>query len=164
MANVILIKNLKEDDLKKGEIIIKAPDFLHEIDTTKNTAKIGGKLVTTLFFLKEIVNKIKISYDKDNFMADAKIPFNKYVGIPYKDSKDLSDKILIPLLKKYYSDVFYKYLDHKIKTRPANVETIFFNGDESLLDVFLNNGINRKTIAEHKKTDDKKVSNKKNKK
>jgi hypothetical protein len=153
MAKFVLVKKVPEV-LKEDEILIEMPDFLDEIKTSKNNTRLNGKTVTTLFFLKDIANKIASAYDPDDLgITISKIPYNKYIGIQYDDSRSLSDTVILPMLRTHYKNIFYKYLEKKIKTRAVKAAVIYFTGTSDYAKVFLDNGIGLATAKELKSKD-----------
>jgi hypothetical protein len=128
----------------KKHYVIKNPDFIEEIKASANKmpAQKNRKL-TTLYYLKEVVAHISSKYDKD-FNHVSGIPYSKYEGIEFQDEKDLSEKVIIPLFKKHHPEIFYKFVDTKIKVRPNGIETVFFIGvpEDYVIKAFYDNGIN----------------------
>ncbi len=130
-------------ELGEGEIVITMPDFVDEIkDAEKFASKLGGRRVTTLYHLKSIATNIGIKYDPEGFNPVSDIPYSLYEGLAYESYEELSGKIL-KMFTKHYPAIVDKYLDNKIKGRPKNTKTIYFVGDESKVQVFLNNGLDR---------------------
>lgn len=142
MAKFILVEEAPAN-LNDGEIVINMPDFVEEIEQSKRFASKlgGGRTVTQLFHLKNIVNNISQAYDPEGLDPITAVPYSKYEGIEFKDSKDLSEKVIVKMLNKHCPDIVNKYLDKKIKTRPEGTKTVYFVGPESHIKVFLENGL-----------------------
>lgn len=139
-----VVVNEEPKNLKDNEHVIKEPDFLEEIkEADKYASKLGGKKVTTLNHLKSIAENIRIAYDPEGFDVITSIPYSKYEGIAYEDHKDLSDNVVLKMLKKHNPSIIEKCIDKKIKSRPQNTNLIYFVGSEDKVKPFLNNGLDR---------------------
>ena len=134
-------------ELKDNELVIEQPDFVEEINTSKNQPRpINGKHYTTLNHLRSIGGTIGELYDNDpntGFNPYSSIPFSHYVGIEFENAADLSTKVVVPMFEKHYPQIFFRYLDQKIKTRPKGTELIYFVGDEAKAEAFIANGIDK---------------------
>lgn len=139
-----VVVNEEPQNLNDGEHVITEPDFIQEIqDAEKYASKLGGKRITTLNHLKSIMENIRINYDPEGFDPLGGIPYSKYEGIEYANPQDLSEKVLLRILKKHKPDIITKCLDKKIKTRPKDAELIYFVGSEDKVQPFLDNGLAR---------------------
>lgn len=147
MAKFIVVDE-EPKNLKEGEIVIKMPDFVEEIEASERfAAKLGKRRVTSLFHLKNIAGNIGRNYDDslDGFDPITGIPYSKYEGIEFKDPKDLSEKVVLRMFENHYPQIVEKYLDKKIKTRPKNTKVVYFVGPESKIKPFLDNGLDQET-------------------
>lgn len=154
------------ENLKKNEIVIHEPDFVKEINLSKNQPRpVGdGRYLTSLAHLRSITGTIGELYDPDGFNPYSTIPFNHFVGIEYADAAELSP-VVLNMFKLHHPNIFFKYLDNQIKNRPQGTELIYFVGPHDLTEAFLANGIdlldvpvtNKKSNKESKKVIAKEV-------
>jgi hypothetical protein len=138
------IVNEAPEELKKGEYIISEPSFIDEINTAKNKPRpIGGRQLTTLNHLRSIGGVIGELYDPEEFNSYGSIPFTHFVGREFKDTAELSKSVIVPMFRKHYPQIFFKYIDKQIKARPQGTELIYFVGEEANAEAFFTNGIDK---------------------
>jgi len=110
--------------LRRGEIVIVAPDFLEQIEV--NAHKAPKKGLTAIHHMRDILNSIQQKFEVD--LNIFKVPLSQYEGLPFSTNEDLS-KIMVSLLKKERRDIFEKVLEYNIKNRPHGTKLIYYVGD-----------------------------------
>ena len=135
MSKFTLTKTVPSS-LRKGEVVIEAPDFLEQIRVC--THKAAKKNLTGINHLRDIVNTIQQKYSVD--LNIFKIPFFQYEGLTFNDENELS-RIVIRLLKKERPEVFEKILEYNIKNRPHGSKLIYYVGEHIDTSPFYRNGI-----------------------
>lgn len=142
------------ETLNKGEYVIDKPSFLEEIRANKSKAPRSS--TTTNHYLRSLLEAIANKYDPN--MNPYKIPIVNYEGIEYSSDEDL-DNILVRMLWKEYPQIFPKYLDHKIKSRPRDTKLIFYVDSKikEVYEVFEGNGVFELTEQEEESKKSKPV-------
>jgi hypothetical protein len=135
MAKFIVV-DTEPTTLRKGEHVIKFPDFLEEIKANSGKAPRGG--ITATNHLRNIVGTIGQKYD-ENLTSWSINPFN-FEGRTFNTDQDLSE-IVIELLKKQHPTIFQSYVDAKIKARPDGTKVIYFVGPFNYTTAFYTNGL-----------------------
>ena len=138
------------EELKKGELIIDMPTFLVEI---KESTRLPGTVrkVTRNNDLRNALTYIGMKYMPGVYNS-YRVPVSKYEGIEYADVEDFS-KILMKIIKIHSPELIEAYLESAIKSRPLDVELIYFTGPWQQTGVFQKNG-----IVNFKETKNKKVT------
>jgi len=110
-------------ELKKGEFVLKKPDFLTEVAANLNKAPKGpkGKL-TGINQLRYIVDSIGMKYDSAGTNGWSVKP-HLYEGRPYSTNEDLS-KIVVEMLEKCHPSIFRKYVEFAINNLPPGTEVV----------------------------------------
>jgi ribosomal protein S24E len=121
MPKFVIVKEAPKD-LKKGEYLIDKPFFKEEIELHKPKTPRNG--LTGSHHLRALLGSIAENYDPENMTAfSAKV--HNYEGVKFSSDSELND-ILVRMLKADYPTIFTKYLDKKIKIRPAKTELIYY--------------------------------------
>lgn len=146
MVKYVLVKEAP-NNLRDGEYLITMPDFLEEIrlSSARNNRK-----TTSASQLRSIANLIAINYDKD-FDVLRMLKAHDFEGIAFQDDEALS-RIVLGMLEATRPEIFDKYIDHKIKTRPFGTKLIYFVGPHEKTTSFTLNGIdslNEKDVDAH---------------
>jgi hypothetical protein len=138
MAKFLIVKE-KPLELKKGEFVIDKPSFLEEIELNKNKASKNG--LTGAYHLKVIADSIMQNYDPEN-AARFSARIHNFVGVPYKDDAELND-IVVKMFADANPEVFLKYVDKKIKTRPFGTTLVYYVDSElkGAYDLFYRHGL-----------------------
>jgi hypothetical protein len=111
-------------ELKKGEFVLKKPDFLTEVVANANKAPKGPKgTLTGINQLRYIVDSIGMKYDSAGTNGWSVKP-HLYEGRPYSNNEDLS-KIVVEMLEKCHPSIFRKYVEFAINNLPPGTETLF---------------------------------------
>lgn len=143
MAKFIIVKETPQVVEEKTYLIDK-PSFLEQITLHKTKRPTNG--LTGAYFLRMIVDSIAQKYDPENMTAYS-IKVHKYEGIKYSSDEEL-DALIVNALKQDYPAIFPKYLEIKIRNRPAKTETIIYVDSKitGQYEIFYRNG-----LAEEKK-------------
>ena len=121
MAKFSIVKEAPLE-LSAGEYLIDKPNFLSEIEQHRSKGPKNG--LTAPFHLRMILDSISQNYDPENMTAYS-IKVHLYEGRPFSSDQELSD-ILVEAIKDGYPSMFTKYLDKKIKTRPKNINMVYY--------------------------------------
>lgn len=135
MSKFLMVKNAPSN-LRKGEVVLKTPDFLEQIRA--HAHKAAKKNLTGINHLRDILFAIQQKYEAD--LNIFKVPFSQYEGLPFKDEAELSE-IIVRLLKSERPGVFEKVLEYNIKNRPHGSKLIYWVGDLANTSPFFRNGI-----------------------
>lgn len=131
MAKVILAKK-EPEKLKEKEAVIKMPDF---VDFVKQHEKMLGKTkLTTVNNLRTVVSAIGTAYD-ETFSPLTSVNLTKFRDRDYKTIEGFAS-VVVELFQKQYPAIFDRYIEHQIKKRNDNTETIYFVGPEEKLSIF----------------------------
>ncbi len=123
--------------LQKGEYVIEMPTFLEEVNDPRIRKPANRK--TAIHMLRAISELIGSKYDP-TFNTYHTIRMAYYVDRPFATSEDLS-KIVVEMFEKEYPQIFYSYIDYKIKNRPPSTKLVYFVGTHEYSKVFLSNGL-----------------------
>lgn len=142
MSKFVLVDKAPHD-LKDKELVITEPDFINEIKLAKNQPRPmgNGKFITSLAHLRAIGGVIGELYDPEGYNPYSTIPFSHFVGIEYSNEQELS-QVVLKMFNKFHPQIIAKYIDKKLKERPADTEVIYFVGSRANTEAFLSNGIN----------------------
>jgi hypothetical protein len=116
-----LIVDEAPKELKKGEIVIDKPNFMEEIAQQK--AKTPRNGITGLFHLRAITALIAQNYDPSE-MTEYSVKAHAFEGRPFSNDEELNN-IIVEMIRINRPQVFTKYLDKKIKTRPVKTDLIY---------------------------------------
>jgi len=134
MAKFVTVQEAPTD-LKKGDYVIPAPNFLDEV--VKQKAKAPRNGLTARFHLRLLVDTIGQNYDPEG-LTGWTIKSHLFEGRPFTTDAELNT-IVTEALQMSYPKIFNKYLEHKIKNRPTGTDTIYvvesplYDDPESLL-------------------------------
>jgi len=121
MAKFVTVKDAPTE-ISKDEYVIDKPTFLPEIE--KQSAKAPNNKLISRNHLRAIVDAVGQVYEPGGLTGWV-IKTHQYEGRPYADYQDLN-KIVLEALSMSYPKIFDKYLDSKIKARPAGTKLIHF--------------------------------------
>lgn len=133
---MVQFKFVKEapKNLEKGDYVITAPDFMEEI--VKHQTKAPRNGLTGSYHLRMITDTVAQNYDPEGMSAYS-VKTHNYEGRAFSSNEELS-KILIDMYTADCPGVFLKYVDTKIRTRPAHTTMIYYvdTGIKSVYDLF----------------------------
>lgn len=153
MSKFVVVKEAPKE-LNKGEYLIDRPSFLEQI--ALHQAKKPRNGLTGSHYIRMVVDSIGQAYDPENMTAYA-IKAHNYEGRPFKSDEEFND-IMVEALRADYPAIFPKYLEAKIRARPAKTEKVIYV-DSSITgqyEIFYRNGLSE----EVKETPQKEKSNK----
>lgn len=152
MSKFLIVKE-KPADLNKGEYLIDKPSFVTEIALHKAKSPKDG--LTGPYYLRMIMDSIAQAYDPEGLTAFS-IKAHNYTGRPFKSDEDMNE-IMVEALKANCPAIFPKYLEVKVRARPAGtLKVIYVDSDIPGQDeIFYKNGLNEegKEYVEKKKYD-----------
>lgn len=125
-------------ELNKGEYLIDKPSFIREIQLHKTKKPRDGH--TGLHYIRMVTDSIAQAYDPEN-MSTYAIKAHNYDGLLIPND-EVMNEIMVRALHADYPAIFPKYLDAKIRNRPANTElVIYVNSDiKGQYEIFYRNG------------------------
>ena len=135
MSKFIIAKKVPAS-LGKGEVVIKSPDFMEQIET--NTRHASKKKLTAIHHMRDILNSVQQKFEVD--LDIFRVPLSKYEGLSYSTNEELS-KIVIKLLKSERPEIFEKVLEYNIKNRAYGSKLIHYVGDLGDTGPFFKQGI-----------------------
>lgn len=149
MSRFLIVKD-KPEDLKKGEYIIDKPSFLEEISLHRTKAPKNG--LTGTYHLRMIVDSIAQSYDPENMNAFS-VKVHNFEGRPFSSDEEL-DSIVVDMIADSRPELFLKYVDKKIKTRPYGTSLVYYvdSNLKGAYDLFYRNGLSDARDVEEKST------------
>lgn len=121
MAKFVPVKEAPTE-LKKGEYVIDAPNFLPEI--FQQRAKSPKTGLVARFHLRLVIDTIGQKYDPEN-MTGWVVKSHLFEGRPFKTDEEFN-AIVVEALQMCYPQVFDKYLESKLKNRPSGTELVYF--------------------------------------
>ena len=121
MSKFVIVKD-KPEELKKGEYVIDTPSFVEEIQQHKTKAPKNG--LTGAYHLRVIADSIAQNYDPEN-MTGFSVKVHKFEGRPYASDEELNS-IVVEMLRESCPNVFLKYVDKKIRTRPHGTSLVYY--------------------------------------
>lgn len=138
MTKFLIVKE-QPKELHKNEIYIGKPNFFEEIAAHRSKAPRNS--LTGVHHLRGIIDSIAQNYDPEG-MNPFSVKVHQYEGRPFSNDEELSN-ILVEMMENSNPNIFTKYLDKKIKTRPTKTEMIYVTDYKIpfLYETFYNNGI-----------------------
>jgi hypothetical protein len=109
------------EKLKKNEMVIIKPNFMEEVERTKN--KRGVDKLTTVNALRDTFMAITDKYAPD--INPYRINLSKYRGRAFEDDKGYSD-IILNIIAENDLGLIDKAVETLIKTRSGEVDTIYY--------------------------------------
>lgn len=160
MSKFVVVKEAPAT-VKTGEHVIDKPSFLREINLHKAKKPRNG--LTGSHYIRMVMDSIAQAYDPEGMTAYS-VKAHKYEGLKFETDEEFND-IIVRALKEDCPSVFPKYLDVKIRTRPAGIEKIIYvNSDiAGQYEIFQRNGLSEEkqeqkakapAKADAKKSDD----------
>jgi len=134
-------------ELTKKEFAIYKPDFLEFIARAKG--KNRSKNITSLTDLRNIFIEIGAEYN-EAFSAYTHVNLTNFVGVPYKDDKELS-AIISKIVGQQQPLINEVLIEKQIKKIPDNIERVYFVANDLTLSGVLNRHNIRMAKIEPKK-------------
>jgi hypothetical protein len=157
MSKFVVVKEAPKD-LQKGEYLIDTPSFLAQI--AQHRAKKPRNGLTERMYLDAIMNSIGEAYDAGNTDPHSnRVKYHNYVGILAPQDQDVNE-VILRAIRLDCSQLLSKYLDTKIRTRPAGTEKVIYvnSNINNQYEIFHRNGLSEeKAEAPEKKKSDKVV-------
>lgn len=147
MSKFVVVKEAPKD-LKKGEFLIDTPSFLPQIALHKAKKPRNG--LTGSHYIRMVMDSIAQAYDPENMTAYS-VKAHKYEGLPFATDEDFN-KIIVEALRQDCPSVFPKYLDVKVRSRPAGTERVIYVDSDiaGQLEIFYRNGLSEETSQKTK--------------
>jgi hypothetical protein len=138
MSKFVVVKEAPKD-LKKGEYLIDKPSFIEQI--ALHSAKKPRNGLTGSHYLRMITDSIAQAYDPENMSAYS-IKAHLYEGRKFSSDSEMND-IIVEALKNNYPAIFSKYLEKKIRNRPAKTELVIYVDSQisGQYELFYQNGL-----------------------
>jgi hypothetical protein len=140
------------ESLKSNEIVIKKPTFIEEVTATKQ--KRGVDKIASVRSIRDMIATLAAKYD--DTLNPFRVNLTKYDNTPYASDKEFAELIMRVVVENNLSFV-EKAIEHQIKNRKPNVDTIYYVSDDlngtSVLIRFgfnMKDGKNSKKIASNK--------------
>lgn len=114
------------EKLKKGEYVVKRPDFLEFVVKAKGRNRDNN--VTSLSGLRNVFIEIGNVYS-ENFSAYTHVNLANFVGVGYKNNKELA-KIVNKIVMQQAPGIVDKLIDDQIKKMPSSTERVFFVAED----------------------------------
>lgn len=141
MISYVRVDKVPEKMTKKEYAIYK-PDFMEFIRRAKG--KNRSKDITSLSDLRNIFIEIGSEYS-EMFSAYTHVNLTNYVGLPYKNDKELSE-IISKIVAQQQPAINNVLIEKQIKKMPDAVEKVYFISD----DLTLTGELNRHNIRMEK--------------
>lgn len=152
MAKFVVVKTAPAE-LKNGEYLIDSPSFIDQIKL--HTMKKPRNGFTGSHYIRMVMDSIAQAYDPENMTAYS-IKAHLYDGRKIETDKDFND-ILVEALRNDCPTVFPKYLEAKVRTRPAGTERVIYvdSNIKGQYEIFYANGLGEEeaTVVEKPKSD-----------
>jgi len=154
MSKFVVVKEAPAE-LKKGEYLIDTPSFVPQIALHRTKVPRNG--LTGTHYLRMVTDSIAQAYDPENMTAYS-IKAHLYDGRPFSSDEELN-KIIVEALHNDYPAVFGKYLDVKIRNRPANTERVIYVDSKitNQYEIFYKNGLSEEKVEAPQKPKSDKV-------
>lgn len=154
MSKFVVVKT-KPTELKKGDYLIDTPSFMDEIKL--HSAKRPRNGLTGTHYIRMVTDSIAQKYDPENMTAYA-VKSHLYEGLPIPNDEAF-DAIMVRALQASYPAVFTKYLEHKIRNRPADTERVVYVDSKIPFqyETFYRNGLSEEKTESPKKEKSDKV-------
>lgn len=142
MSKFVVVKEAPKE-LKKGEYLIDKPSFVEQI--ALHSAKKPRNGLTGSHYIRMVTDSIAQAYDPENMTAYS-VKAHLYEGRKFETDEDMNT-IIVEALTNDYPAVFAKYLENKIRNRPAKTElVIYVNSDiKGQYELFYQNGLSEQT-------------------
>lgn len=156
MSKFAVVKEAPKE-LKKGEYLIDAPSFLPQI--AQHRAKKPRTGLTERLYLDAIMNSIGETYDAGNTDPHSnRVKYHNYTGILAPLDEDVN-VVILRAIRLDCSHLLGKYLDTKIRQRPAGTEKVIYVDSDikDQYEIFHRNGLSEDKVEASKEKSDKVV-------
>jgi hypothetical protein len=152
MSKFVVVKEAPTE-LKKGEYLIDKPSFLTQIGLHKAKKPRNG--LTGSHYIRMVMDSISQAYDPENMSAYS-IKAHNYEGRKFSTDEEFND-IINEALKADCPNIFPKYLEVKVRARPAGTEKVIYVDSKisHQYEIFYRNGLSEEKV-DKSKTDAKK--------
>ncbi len=152
MSKFVIVKEAPKA-LKKGEFLIDKPSFVREI--ALHDAKKPRNGLTGSHYLRMVTDSIAQAYDPDNMTAYS-IKAHLYDGLKFESNEDMN-AIMVRALQNDCPGVFPKYLEVKLRSRPAGTQLVIYvdSGIEGAEEIFHRNGLSEGKLGNTKASSNK---------
>lgn len=158
MSKFVVVKEAPKD-LNKGEYLIDTPSFLTQI--AQHKAKKPRTNLTERMYLDAIMNSIGEAYDAGNTDPHSnRVKYHNYTGILVKLDEEVNE-VVLRAIRSDCSHLLGKYLDTKIKQRPAGTQLVIYV-DSNILgarELFHANGLSEDVTENERDNLSKSLSN-----
>lgn len=154
MAKFVVVKEAPPE-LKKGEYLIDSPSFLEQIALHKAKRPRNG--LTGSHYIRMVLDSIAQAYDPENMSAYS-VKAHNITGLVANSDEEFNT-IMVNALKNDYPAVFPKYLESKVRNRPAGTDrVIYVNSDiQGQYEIFYRNGLDEEEGPVKEKNKSEKV-------
>lgn len=154
MAKFVVVKEAPKE-LKKGEYLIDTPSFVEQI--ALHQAKKPRNGLTGSHYIRMVVDSIAQAYDPENMTAYS-VKAHKYEGRKFSTDQEFN-AIIVDALTQDCPSVFPKYLEKKIRTRPAGTERVIYVDSKipGQYELFYQNGLSEEKVETPQKPKSDKV-------
>lgn len=154
MSKFVVVKEAPKE-LKKGEYLIDKPSFLEQI--ALHRAKKPRNGLTGSHYIRMVTDSISQAYDPENMTAYS-IKAHNYEGRPFSTDEEFNE-IIVEALRADYPAVFPKYLEVKVRNRPAKTERVIYVDSDiaGQYEIFYRNGLSEEKVEAPQKEKSNKV-------
>lgn len=154
MAKFIVVKQAPKE-LKNGEYLIDKPSFVEQIALHGTKKPRNG--LTGSHYIRMLTDSIAQAYDPSNMTAYS-VRAHLYEGRPFSSDEEMN-AIMVEALRADYPAVFPKYLEAKIRNRPAKTELVIYvdSGIQGQYEIFYRNGFSEEKAEAPQKVKSDKV-------
>lgn len=154
MSKFVVVKEAPTE-LKKGEYVIGKPSFHREI--TMHKTKFPRNGLSGSHYIRMVVDSVSQAYDPENMSAYS-VKAHNYEGRKISTDDEIND-LFVEMFKADYPAVFTKYLDVKIKSRPAGTSLVIYVDSDikDQYETFYKNGLSQEKLEVLKKEKSNKV-------
>lgn len=146
MSKFVVVKEAPKT-VNKGEYLIDKPSFVREI--ALHQAKKPRNGLTGSHYIRMVTDSIAQAYDPENMTAYS-VKAHMYEGRPFASDEEMN-QIMVEALTRDYPAIFAKYLETKLRQRPAGTSLVIYvdSGISGQFEIFYKNGFSE---AESKKS------------
>lgn len=154
MSKFVVVKEAPKE-LKKGEYLIDTPSFVDQIALHKAKKPRNG--LTGSHYLRMVMDSISQAYDPENTTAYS-IKAHLYEGRKFASDADMN-AIIVQAISNDCPGIFPKYLEAKIRNRPAGTERVIYvdNKISHQYEIFYRNGLSEEVAETPQKPKSDKV-------
>lgn len=117
-----VVVNEAPKEVKKDEYVIDKPSFLEQI--ALHRAKKPRNGLTGSHYIRMVVDSIAQAFDPNNMTAYS-VKAHLYEGLKFSTDEEFNE-IIVRALQNDCPGVFPKYLEAKIRNRPAGTKLVYY--------------------------------------